>query len=523
VIFRSPLPDVDIPEVPLTPFVLQRAEELADKPAIVDGATGRTVTFGQFASGVRGVAARLAEIGFRKGDVFGIFAPNSPEWAVAYHAVASLGGVTTTINSLYTTDEVAYQLKDSGAKFLMSVPAFRDRAEAAAEQTGVWLDFAGGDTESPIWSGSWWDGGDPPDVDIDPRQDLVVLPYSSGTTGFPKGVMLTHHNLVANLVQLEQHHHLSEDERIVAVLPFFHIYGQVVVMNNALYKGATVVTMPKFDLEAFLALLQDHRITRAHLVPPIILALAKHPVVDRYDLSSLRLIMSGAAPLDAALADLCSQRLGVHVYQGYGLTETSPVTHVTPDDDPARNKPGSIGPALPNTEVRVVDWGTGENYGPNQDGELWVRGPQVMRGYLNNPEATAQAIDGEGWFHTGDIGHADADGYFTIVDRLKELIKYKAYQVPPAELEAVLIGHPAVADAAVIPKRDEEAGEIPKAFVVLAGDVDAEALMTYVAERVAPHKRVREVEFVDQIPKSASGKILRRVLVERERERARTV
>jgi acyl-CoA synthetase (AMP-forming)/AMP-acid ligase II len=233
--------------------------------------------------------------------------------------------------------------------------------------------------------------------------------------------------------------------------------------------------------------------------------------------------MSGAAPLDAGLADQCAQRLGVHVFQGYGLTETSPVTHCTPDDDPSKNVPGSIGPPLPNTEVRVVDWGTGENYGPNQDGELWIRGPQVMQGYLNNPEATAHVIDQEGWFRTGDIGHADADGYFTVVDRLKELIKYKGYQVPPAELEAVLIAHPAVADAAVIPKRDEEAGEIPKAFVVLAGEVEADALMAYVAERVSPHKRVRELEFVDQIPKSASGKILRRVLVERERERARTV
>jgi acyl-CoA synthetase (AMP-forming)/AMP-acid ligase II len=288
-------------------------------------------------------------------------------------------------------------------------------------------------------------------------------------------------------------------------------------MNNGLYRGATIVTMSKFELEPFLKLLQDHRITRAYLVPPIILALAKHPVVDQYDLSGLRLIMSGAAPLDAGLAAQCEQRLGVEVIQGYGLTETSPVTHCTPDDDPAKNKPGSIGPPLPNTEVRVVDWGTGENYGPNQDGEIWVRGPQVMKGYLNNPEATAHTLDQEGWLHTGDIGHADAEGYFTIVDRLKELIKYKGYQVPPAELEAVLLSHPAVADVAVIPKPDEEAGEVPKAFVVRRGDVEADELIAYVADRVARHKKVREVAFVDEIPKSASGKILRRVLVDRER------
>jgi acyl-CoA synthetase (AMP-forming)/AMP-acid ligase II len=520
VIFRSPTPDVDIPEVPLTPFVLHRADELAGKPAFIDGSSGRSLSFGEFAAGVRGIAARLSELGFRQGDVFGIFAPNSPEWAVAYHAVASLGGVSTTINSLYTADEVAYQLQDAGATFLMSVPAFRDRAEAAAERAGgIWVDFLGGDTDSPLWSGAWWEGGSPPEVDIDPREDLVVLPYSSGTTGFPKGVMLTHHNVVSNLAQLAEVHHMSEDDRVIAVLPFFHIYGQVVIMNNALYKGATVVTMPRFDLEPFLKMLQDHRITRAHLVPPIILALAKHPAIDDYDLSSLRLIMSGAAPLDASLAAMCEHRLGVHVIQGYGLTETSPVTHCTPDDDPAKNKPGSIGPPLPNTEVRVLDWGTGESFGPNQDGEIWIRGPQVMKGYLDNPEATAATIDEEGWLRTGDIGHADSEGYFTIVDRLKELIKYKGYQVPPAELEAVLLSHPAVADAAVIPKADEEGGEIPKAFVVRGGDVEADDLMAYVAERVAVHMKVREVEFVDEIPKSASGKILRRVLVERERAR----
>lgn len=516
-IFRSPLPDVEVPEVPLTPFVLQRAAALGDHAAIIEGPTGRTLTYGQFAGAVRGLAGRLAERGLRKGDVFGIFCPNIPEFAMAYHAVSLLGGIITTINSLYTADEIAYQLKDSGARFLMTVPPFLDRAREAADRTGIVDVFVAGDPGEQLFAGDYSEEAPPPEVEIDPREDLVVLPYSSGTTGFPKGVMLTHHNLVANLVQLEAVHHLSEMDRVIAVLPFFHIYGQVVIMNNGLYRGATIVTMPKFDLEPFLKLLQDHRITRAYLVPPVVLALAKHPVVSNYDVSSLRLILSGAAPLDAGLADQCEQRLGVQVIQGYGLTETSPVTHITPDDDPGKNKPGTIGPPLPNTEVRVVDWGTGENFGPNQDGELWVRGPQVMKGYLNNPAATAHTIDEDGWLHTGDIGHADQDGYFTIVDRLKELIKYKGYQVPPAELEAVLLLHPAVADAAVIPQPDPETGEVPKAFVVRSGEVGAEELIAYVAERVAPHMKVREVEFVEEIPKSASGKILRRVLVERER------
>jgi acyl-CoA synthetase (AMP-forming)/AMP-acid ligase II len=521
-IFRSPHPDISIPEVPLTPFVLQQADNLGDKAALIDGPTGRTFTFADLAGMIRKAAAGLAARGFDKGDVFAIFAPNSPQWAVAFHAVASLGGVNTTVNSLFTADDVAYQLKDSGARFLLTVPPFLDRALEAAGRTGIEEVFVLGGSEggTPFHELLRNDEA-PPEVDIDPREDIAVLPYSSGTTGFPKGVMLTHYNLVANLRQFEAVHHTSEEDRVIGVLPFFHIYGMTVIMNAAVYLGATIVTMPRFDLEPFLQLLQDHRITRAYAVPPIVLALAKHPMVEKFDLSTLRLVMSGAAPLDAGLARACEERLGCQVIQGYGLTETSPVTHCTPDDDPAKNKPGSIGPLLPNTECRVVDWGTGENLGPNQDGELWIRGPQVMRGYLNNREATAQTIDDDGWLHTGDIGHADAEGYFTIVDRLKELIKYKGYQVPPAELEAVLLSHPAVADAAVIPKADEEAGEVPKAFVVVKTEVTAEAVMVFVAERVAPHKKIRQVEFIDEIPKSASGKILRRILVERERSQSK--
>jgi acyl-CoA synthetase (AMP-forming)/AMP-acid ligase II len=240
-------------------------------------------------------------------------------------------------------------------------------------------------------------------------------------------------------------------------------------------------------------------------------------VVDKYDLSSLRWILSGAAPLGADLAAACAARLGCRVVQGYGLTETSPVTHVSPPDD--RNRPGTVGLLVANTECKIVDPATGRPLGPNEDGELWMRGPQVMKGYLKNPGATAAVIDADGFFHSGDIGHVDEDGYFRIVDRLKELIKYKGLQVAPAELEAVLLTHPAVADAAVIPIPNEEAGEVPKAFVVRRGDVTEDALMAYVAERVAPYKKIRALEILEQIPKSPSGKILRRVLVERERQK----
>ena len=517
-LFRSP--DVTIPDVPLTPFVLGRATELGQKAALVDGPSGRTISYSQLAESVRRVGAGLAGRGLGKGDVFAIFSPNLPEFVAAFHAVSSIGGIVTTINSLYTADEVAAQLKDSGARFLLTVPAFMDRAADAAGRAGIEEMFVLGEAAGATSFGELAQSDDPPpDVAIDPAEDLVTLPYSSGTTGFPKGVMLSHFNLVANIRQTENLHHVTENDRVIGVLPFFHIYGLEVIMNAVLYKGATIVTMPKFDLEPFLQIMQDHAITRAYLVPPIVLALAKHPMVDKFDLSNLEVIMSGAAPLDAGLAQACAERLGCSVFQGYGLTETSPVTHITPDDDPAKNKPGSIGQLLPNTEARVVSVDSGADVGANEDGEIWIRGPQIMRGYLNNPEATAATIDPEGWLHTGDIGHADEDGYFVIVDRLKELIKYKGYQVPPAELEAVLVGHPAIADAAVIPRRDEEAGEIPVAFVVLKEQVAPEEIMAYVAERVASHMKVRAVEVVDEIPKSASGKILRRVLVQRERER----
>jgi acyl-CoA synthetase (AMP-forming)/AMP-acid ligase II len=287
-----------------------------------------------------------------------------------------------------------------------------------------------------------------------------------------------------------------------------------------LYLGSTIVIMPRFDLAQFLEIIQQYRITLAHIVPPIVLKLAKDPLVEKYDLSSLKTIFSGAAPLGPELSRECMKRIGCGVRQGYGMTETSPVTHSSPSD-PAKMKHGSVGTAAPNTEVKVVDPATGAELGPHQEGEICVRGPQIMKGYLNNPEATACTIDTDKWLHTGDVGYADEDGHFFIVDRVKELIKYKGFQVAPAELEAVLLTHPAIADAAVIPARDDEAGEVPKAFVVVKQQTSGEEIMKFVAARVAPHKKIRDVEFIAQIPKSLSGKILRRVLIEQERAKQR--
>jgi acyl-CoA synthetase (AMP-forming)/AMP-acid ligase II len=516
----SPHPDVTVPDIPLHEFVLADAMQRADQAALVDGPSGRTLTYGQLAGGVRRVAAGLAARGFSKGDVFAIYCPNVPEYALAFYGVSAAGGINTTISPLYTVEELVRQLSDAHARFLLTVPPFLAKALEAADRSGVEEVFVLGEGEGATPFADLLTAGDtPPAVEIDPANDLVVLPYSSGTTGVNKGVMLTHRNLVANVCQGAPALLAGEGERLIAVLPFFHIYGLVVLMCAALSRGSTLVTMPKFDLEEFLRLLQDQRITRAYVAPPIVLALAKHPLVDKYDLSELKSIFSGAAPLDASMERACTERLGSEVMQGWGLTETSPVV-TTNYNSPGGPRPGSVGVPLPNTEMRVVDPATGADVSRGETGELLVRGPQVMKGYLNAPEATAAMLDQDGWLHTGDLGLIDEQGYVFIVDRVKELIKYKGLQVAPAELEAVLLSHPRVADAAVVRFPDEEAGEVPKAFVVARDPVDPGELMAYVAERVAPHKKVRQVEFVEEIPKAASGKILRRLLMDRDRERA---
>jgi acyl-CoA synthetase (AMP-forming)/AMP-acid ligase II len=515
-IHRSPLPDVDIPDEALTTYALYRARELADKPALIDGPTGRVLTYAGLDQAVRAVAGGLVAGGFVKGDVLALMAPNLPEYAVVFHGVAFAGGIITTINPTYTDREVHHQLVDAGARLLVTVPAFLETALKGAQGTLVETVFVLG--AQP--------GQDLPDgvrpftdllgtplaeqVPVAP-DDVVALPYSSGTTGISKGVMLTHRNLVANIAQVIEPAQVRADEKIIAVLPFFHIYGMQVLMNTGLRAGSTVITMPRFDLEQFLRLHQDYGITRSFVAPPIVVALAKHPLVEQFDLSALEQVFSGAAPLSADLALEAGKRLNCEVVQGYGMTELSPVSHLTP---PGYFKPGSVGVNAPNTELRIVHPASGEDVAVGEDGELWVRGPQVMKGYHNNPAASAITLDEDGWLHTGDIGHVDADGHVYVVDRLKELIKYKGFQVPPAELESLLLTHPAVADAAVVGLPDEEAGEIPVGYVVLKPDATTtpEELRAFVAEQVATYKQLRRVHVVEAVPKSASGKILRRVL-----------
>ena len=522
---KSTSPDVAIPDVSVAEYTLRHAARLGDKPALIDGPTGRTITYRQLADGVRRAAAGLHARGLRKGEVLAIYSPNVPEYAIAMLAVASLGGITTTANPLYTADELAKQLKDSRARFLVTVPPFLDKASEAAKASGVEEVFVFGTADGARpFAGLLQAGDQPPAVRIDPARDIVVLPYSSGTTGLPKGVMLTHRNLVANLCQCEGMQNFEafgERDVTMAVLPFFHIYGMVVILMLGLAGGGTIVIMPRFDLMDFLGLVQKYKATILPLVPPIVLGLVKHPAVAQFDLSTVRLVFSGAAPLGEEMAKELSAKLGCPVVQGYGMTEASPVTHLSP----TRNvpiKPGSVGRIVPSTEVKIVDVVSGAEVAQGREGEVLIRGPQIMQGYLNQPEETAACLDREGWYHSGDVGYADPESYFYIVDRTKELIKYKGLQVAPAELEALLLTHPAILDAAVVRKADEEAGEVPKAYVVLKPDdgakaTAADAIMGWVAQRVAPHKRIRHLEFIDQIPKSASGKILRRVLIDREK------
>jgi acyl-CoA synthetase (AMP-forming)/AMP-acid ligase II len=525
-LIRSTTPDIAIPEVSLTEFVLGNAARWGDKPALVEGITGRTITYAQLPAAIKRCAAGLAAHGFKKGDVLGIYSPNIPEYAIAFHAAATLGGITTTVNPLYTTDELVHQLEDCNASYVLTVPGLLEKVLPAKERVhSVREIIVFGEAEGATpFASLLANDSEPPAVSIDPLSDLVTLPYSSGTTGLPKGVMLTHHNIISQLALCAAREDLvfpGEDDVLLAFLPFFHIYGIVMFLDVALWRGATVVTMPRFDLEQFLNLIQQYGVTYLHIVPPVVLALAKHPLVDKYDLSKAKWALSAAAPLGEAVASAFTARLGTKLVQAYGMTEVSGATHVGSCRE-GELKPASGGRLLPNTECMVVDPASGEAVARNQQGEIWVRGPLNMRGYLNNPDATAATIDDDGWLHTGDIGYVDDDGDVYIVDRVKELIKYKGMQVAPAELEAILLGHPLVSDAAVIPSPDEEAGEVPKAFVVAKEPTQAEDIMAFVAARVAPHKRIRRLQFIETIPKSASGKILRRVLIEQERAEARS-
>lgn len=514
-IYESPYPDFVPRDVSVTEMVFESLATRPDEVVLIDGPSGRGLTARAFMDQVRALAGGLTAAGFGAGHVVALMAPNIPEFCVVFHAVALAGGTITTINPTYTAPEVAHQLTDAGAELLITVGPFLEVAQAAVAGTRVRTLAVIGEGAGAVPLRDLM--GEPlmAQVPVDLDRHVLVLPYSSGTTGLPKGVMLSHRNLVVNVEQLIPATGFRAGEVTVGFLPFFHIYGMTVLMNLHLAGGGAVVTLPRFDLEMFLRLSQEHRARRMWVVPPVALALAKHPMVDQFDLSALEEVFSGAAPMGAELSDAVGARLGCVCLQGYGMTEMSPVSHATPRAAP---KAGGSGVALANTRCRIVDPVTGADQGPGGEGELWVKGPQVMLGYLNNPAATAATLDGEGWLRTGDIARIDADGYMFIVDRLKELIKYKGFQVAPAEVEAVLVALPGVIDAAVVGQADAEAGEIPVAFVVRAeGGPEEAAIRAHLEAQLAHYKQVQRVVFVEAIPKSASGKILRRVLREKLR------
>jgi acyl-CoA synthetase (AMP-forming)/AMP-acid ligase II len=509
-----------IPEVSLPDYVLGRARRRGAKPALVDAASRASLTYAQLSAQVVTASATLKDRGMTRGDVLALCAPGSIEFVVTVLAAGSAGIVVTTVNPAWTDSEISRQLRQTGSRWLVSsADLLAGKLRAPARDAGIAGSF-------PIEGLAEGQGAPQDEAGVEPAMSAVppvtgqvavepaLLLSSSGTTGLPKIVVLSHRNLVASLGQTRLVHQVTADDVVLAALPLFHIFALQVSVNLALLEGATVVVLPRFDVGSFLGAVERYRVTRAELVPPMVLGLASSDLVASHDVSSLRVLTSGAAPLGADLARACARRLGCRVKQMYGLTEIGGASHTAPDDGP--DHPDSIGPALPGVHCRVIDPASGADTAPGTPGELLIRAPGTMRGYLGNPEATTATIDAGGWLHTGDIVTADAQGWYRVVDRVKELIKYKGLSVAPAELEALLLSHPAVADVAVVRHPDQTAGEVPKAYVVRRDAISEPELMSWVAERVAPYKRVRLVEFTDSIPKSPSGKILRRLLVSGE-------
>ncbi|KAL6885836.1 hypothetical protein ACP4OV_010097 [Aristida adscensionis] len=522
-VFRSTLPDIAIPDhLPLHDYVFEHLAARPGRACLVDGATGETLTFGDVDRLSRRVAAGMhASLGMRRGGTAMLLLPNSVEFALSFLALSRLGAAATTVNPLHTPAEIAKQLAASGATVVVTEPAFVGKVRGlgvAVVATGdgakgciSFSDLAATDESSAL----------PAEAAIDVANDVVALPYSSGTTGLPKGVMLTHRALVTSVAQLvdggDPHLHLREDDVLLCVLPMFHIYALHSILLCGMRAGAAIVIVRRFDAAGMFELVERHGVTIAPLVPPIVAEMARcGGAGDRSDLFSVRMVVSGAAPMGKELQDVVHAMLPRAVLgQGYGMTEAGVVSMCMAfAKEPSPVKPGACGTVVRNAELKIVDPETGRSVQRNQPGEICIRGNQIMKGYLNNPEATANTIDGGGWLHTGDIGYVDDDDEIFIVDRLKELIKYKGFQVAPAELEAMLTAHTGIADAAVVPMKDDSCGEIPVAFVVKSdgSEITGDEIKQYVAKQVVFYKRLHKVFFVESIPKATSGKILRKDL-----------
>jgi acyl-CoA synthetase (AMP-forming)/AMP-acid ligase II len=499
--------------------VLESCALYSGKTALIDASCGRRITFAEYGSLVESLARGLVSASLVPGEVVAIFLPNSWEFAIAYHAATLAGGIPTLLNPSYREREIRYQLENSGATFLITDAALIENINLAGlSLRHVYATRTPGAGCEEFASLLKQNSSRLPEPVEGSQKSIAALPYSSGTTGLPKGVMLSHHNLVANVYQVlgPNAAQLRTDDIMLCFLPLYHIYGLTVALTLSLTLGSTLVLMPRFDMQKLSALLSQEGVTMMPVVPPAINAMCQAVEAGIFPKEhKVRWIKSGAAPLAPELARRLTALTGITVNQGYGMTEASPVTHVGFCQPPEMNRPASIGQPLALTECRIVDV-NGNEVAAAEAGELVMRGPQIMLGYWKEPQATATALR-DGWYFSGDVVRRDDDGFFYVLDRSKEMIKYKGFPVAPAEVEAVLLEHPAVRDCGVVAKPDVAAGEIPCAFVVLRdgyGSSDAldQELRNFVAERLSRHKQPREIHFVDAVPRTPSGKILRREL-----------
>jgi long-chain acyl-CoA synthetase len=488
----------------------------------------RKLTYKELDTFSDGLAAALTDLGVKKGNTVALFMWNSPEFIIAFFGALKAGATVTPLNPSFKEKDAQYQLEDSESVIVIvddeQCPVIANIRDKVSRPKNVIVVGEKRDPDTYLFNELIEKyASNPPKVKIDPKEDLAVIQYTGGTTGLPKGCMLTHYNITSNIFQISIGSTLerTRDDIILAHLPFYHIYGMTSVMGASIRLGISMVVMKRFDLEKFLELIQEFKVTSALTVMPVLTLLVNSPdLLKKYDLSSLRYINNGGTPIVPETARKLQKLTGITIIQGYGLSEASPVTH----ENPMRQiKIESVGPPVLDTEQKIVDLETGtKELPPGEVGEVIIRGPQVMKGYWKRPEATAQTIR-DGWLYTGDLGKIDEDGYLYIVDRKKEIIKYMGFTIGPAELEAVLLEHPAVGDCAVVGKPDPLVGELPKAFVALKGGAKAteEELIKFVEERVAGYKKIREVEFVETVPRSLAGKVLRREFVEKERESRR--
>ncbi|TYH16905.1 hypothetical protein ES288_A05G151900v1 [Gossypium darwinii] len=523
IIYRSKLPDIYIPNhLPLHSYCFQNIANVASRPCLINGTTGKVYTYAEVELTARRIASGLNKLGIQQRQVIMLLLPNTPEFVLSFLGASFRGAIATAANPFFTRAEVSKHAKGSNARLIITQASYVDKVKEFAQDNDVIVMCIDSAPEGCLHFSELTqaDDNDLPEVDIAP-EDVIGLPYSSGTTGLPKGVMLTHKGLVTSVAQQvdgeNPNLYFYSEDVILCLLPMFHIYALNSIMLCGLRVGAAILIMQKFEIGLALELIQKYKVTIAPIVPPIMFTIAKSSETDKYDLSSVRMVKSGGAPLGKELEDAVRAKFpGAKLGQGYGMTEAGPVLAMCLGfaKEPFEIKSGACGTVVRNAEMKIVDPDTGSSLPRNQAGEIIIRGDQIMKGYLNDPEATARTIEKDGWLHTGDIGYIDDDDELFIVDRLKELIKYKGFQVAPAELEAMLIAHPDIIDAAVVGMKDEAVGEVPVAFVVKSGksEISEDEVKQYISKQVVYYKRISRVFFIEAIPKAPSGKILRKEL-----------